>query len=84
VISWILWNIVVGLFFGSMGRLIAPGKQDISIPVTIAVGVAASFLGGLIAWIIPFGGGFFDFVIRVVLAVIGVIWAANRFARKPA
>ena len=45
IISWILWGLVVGL----IARLVLPGRQPIGLPWTIALGVAGSLIGGLIA-----------------------------------
>jgi len=45
IISWILWGLVVGL----IARLVLPGRQPIGLLWTIALGVAGSLIGGLIA-----------------------------------
>jgi uncharacterized membrane protein YeaQ/YmgE (transglycosylase-associated protein family) len=44
-LSWIFW----GLFVGAIARLLLPGRQSIGIIWTIALGVAGSLLGGLLA-----------------------------------
>ena len=40
--------IVVGLIAGALARLIVPGRQDLSIPMTIALGIVGSFIGGFL------------------------------------
>lgn len=45
ILSWIFW----GLFVGAIARLLLPGRQKIGILWTIALGVAGSIIGGLIA-----------------------------------
>jgi uncharacterized membrane protein YeaQ/YmgE (transglycosylase-associated protein family) len=45
IVSWIVW----GLFVGAFARLLLPGRQAIGCLWTIAVGVAGSIIGGLIA-----------------------------------
>jgi uncharacterized membrane protein YeaQ/YmgE (transglycosylase-associated protein family) len=45
ILSWIFW----GLFVGAIARLLLPGRQKIGILWTIAIGVAGSIIGGLIA-----------------------------------
>jgi uncharacterized membrane protein YeaQ/YmgE (transglycosylase-associated protein family) len=45
IFSWIVW----GLFVGAIARLLLPGRQKIGILWTIALGVAGSLTGGLIA-----------------------------------
>jgi uncharacterized membrane protein YeaQ/YmgE (transglycosylase-associated protein family) len=38
---------VIGLVVGAFARLALPGRDPMSIPMTIAVGLAGSFIGGL-------------------------------------
>jgi uncharacterized membrane protein YeaQ/YmgE (transglycosylase-associated protein family) len=42
--------LIVGLIAGALARLIVPGRQDISIPTTIAVGIVGSFVGGFLGY----------------------------------
>ncbi|MDQ3849872.1 MAG: GlsB/YeaQ/YmgE family stress response membrane protein [Actinomycetota bacterium] len=39
---------LIGLVVGAFARLALPGRDPMSIPMTIAIGLAGSFLGGLI------------------------------------
>lgn len=51
-IQSIIGAIVIGLIIGALARLILPGKQSIPIWLTILVGIAAAFIGSLIAnWV---------------------------------
>ncbi len=73
-VSWIAYIIsmlVIGLILGSLARLALPGRDPITIPQTIAVGIAGSFIGGLIAYALfgRAGGGLF---LPFVCAVLGV------------
>jgi uncharacterized membrane protein YeaQ/YmgE (transglycosylase-associated protein family) len=43
--------IVEGLIVGALARLVLPGRDPISIPGTIVLGLVGSFLGGVIAWL---------------------------------
>lgn len=45
LLSWIFW----GLFVGAIARLLLPGRQKIGILWTVALGVAGSIVGGLLA-----------------------------------
>ena len=45
IISWLVWGFVVGL----LARGIRPGRQAIGCWWTIALGIAGSLLGGLVA-----------------------------------
>ena len=38
-----------GLIIGAFARLALPGRDPMSIPMTIGIGVAGSFVGGMIA-----------------------------------
>jgi uncharacterized membrane protein YeaQ/YmgE (transglycosylase-associated protein family) len=82
MIGTILWAIIGGAIIGVLARLILPGRQNISIWLTIGVGIAAALIGGLIAdWL---GVGETDgidwirHIIQVLLAVL-FVWLAARF-----
>jgi len=82
-ITGIITAIVVGLIIGALGRLFAPGKQNISIIATILVGIIAAFLGALI---VPTeegdGFSFIQLVVQVALAVVGVLITAQLMGRR--
>jgi uncharacterized membrane protein YeaQ/YmgE (transglycosylase-associated protein family) len=44
--------IIIGLIAGALARLLVPGKQDISIPLTILIGIIGSFVGGFLGYLI--------------------------------
>jgi uncharacterized membrane protein YeaQ/YmgE (transglycosylase-associated protein family) len=44
--------IVIGLIAGALARLVVPGKQDISIVMTIVLGIVGSFVGGFLGYLI--------------------------------
>ena len=44
--------IVIGLVAGALARLLVPGRQDMSIPATILLGVIGSFVGGFIGYLL--------------------------------
>lgn len=52
MLGFIIGLIVVGLIAGALARLIVPGKQDMSIPMTILLGVIGSFVGGFLGYLI--------------------------------
>lgn len=43
-----LWMLVVGLIVGALAKLIVPGRDPGGIIVTMLIGVAGSFLAGMI------------------------------------
>ncbi len=51
IISILSW-IVFGLVIGAIARFIMPGKQNIGLPLTIALGIVGSFAGGAISTLI--------------------------------
>lgn len=76
MISTIISAIVVGAIIGALARLILPGKQKISIVVTIIVGIVAALIGTVIAgWLgvsQTDGIDWIEVAIQVALAVVGV------------
>ena len=52
MVGLIITLIVVGLIAGALARLIVPGKQHMSIPMTIAIGMVGSFVGGLLGYLL--------------------------------
>jgi uncharacterized membrane protein YeaQ/YmgE (transglycosylase-associated protein family) len=76
-----LWFIVLlvvgGLLVGALGRLLHPGRDPMSVPMTIGLGVAAMLVAGLVVRpLLGFGGGFMTAVIIAVL----LVWAYGRLA----
>lgn len=52
MIGFIVSLIIIGLIAGAIARLLIPGKQKISIPMTILVGIIGSFIGGFLAYVL--------------------------------
>ena len=44
--------IVIGLIAGAVARLVVPGRQNLSIPLTILLGIIGSFVGGFLGYLI--------------------------------
>jgi len=44
--------IIIGLIAGAIARLLVPGKQDLSIPATIVIGIIGSFVGGFLGYLL--------------------------------
>jgi uncharacterized membrane protein YeaQ/YmgE (transglycosylase-associated protein family) len=90
VIGLIISAIVVGLIVGALGRLVVPGRQDMSIWLTIAIGIVAALIGSLIASALGVGDtrgiDWIKLIIQVALAAAGVALVVGRFAsgtRRP-
>jgi uncharacterized membrane protein YeaQ/YmgE (transglycosylase-associated protein family) len=72
VIAYLIILALEGLIIGALARLALPGRDPMSIPMTIAVGVAGSFIGGLLMLLITggrSGGGLFVAFATTVLLV---------------
>lgn len=49
---FIIQLIVIGLIAGAIARLLVPGKQNMSVGMTIVCGVIGSFIGGFLGYLI--------------------------------
>jgi uncharacterized membrane protein YeaQ/YmgE (transglycosylase-associated protein family) len=58
---------IVGVVVGGLARLALPGRDPMSIPMTIGVGLAGSFIGGLIGRAL-FGRGGGSILLSVICA----------------
>lgn len=65
--------IVAGLIIGALARLVKPGKQNLSLLMTLLLGLAGSVVGGLIANLIGTGDIWELNVIGFVVAVIASV-----------
>ena len=78
IITLILLLAVQGLIIGALARLAVPGRDPMSIWMTIGVGLAGSFVGGLLVYAI--GGedaAGWSFVAALLVAV-GIIVLLRR------
>ena len=80
----LLWLALTGLVVGALGRLVLPGRQDVSLLATALIGVAASLLGGILADLFHVGW-LIQFVVAVALAALGItLFASSEHRRTPA
>lgn len=78
----IIWTIVLGLVIGVIARFLHPGKENMGFFMTVFLGVAGSFVAGLVGQFFGWyrageGAGF----IASVLAAVGLLWAYGRLRR---
>lgn len=67
-----------GLLIGALARLVLPGKDPLSIPATLGVGLAGAFIGGLIVYAIAGeDGAGWSFVAALIVAV-GILMLIRR------
>ncbi|MGI8459967.1 MAG: GlsB/YeaQ/YmgE family stress response membrane protein [Propionibacteriaceae bacterium] len=75
MLGLIISIIVIGLIAGAVARLVVPGKQGMSIPMTILLGIVGSFVGGFLGYLIfghDSGGGFLQ-PAGIIGSIIGAI-----------
>lgn len=86
MITSIITAIIVGAIIGALARLIKPGRQNISVVLTVVVGIVAAVIGTFIARALGFadtnGFDFREFLVQLVLAVIGVGIVAGTNGRR--
>jgi uncharacterized membrane protein YeaQ/YmgE (transglycosylase-associated protein family) len=76
----IIWTIVLGFVIGVIAKFLHPGKENMGFVVTILLGIAGSFLAGVIGQFLGWyqageGGGFIASVVVaiILLAIYGKI-----------
>ena len=89
MIGLIISLIVIGLIAGALARLVVPGRQNLSIPMTILLGIIGSFVGGFLGFLIfqhdPMDGFFQPAgIIGSVIGAIIVLFLYTRFAGRGA
>ncbi|WP_440099820.1 GlsB/YeaQ/YmgE family stress response membrane protein [Streptosporangium sp. H16] len=78
--------IIIGAIIGALARLILPGRQNISIGLTLIVGIVAALVGSLIAGALGLantrGIDWWEHIIQLALAVLAVLLVVQMQARK--
>jgi uncharacterized membrane protein YeaQ/YmgE (transglycosylase-associated protein family) len=69
----IVWCII-GLIVGAVARVLVPGADGLSIPMTIFVGIAGALIGGAVGhWLVPFHGQLAGFLFAVAGAALIIV-----------
>jgi uncharacterized membrane protein YeaQ/YmgE (transglycosylase-associated protein family) len=75
-VTGIITALVIGLVIGILGRVVAPGRQNIPLWLTLLVGVVAALVGTAIAAALGVaataGIDWIELIIQVALAAVGV------------
>ena len=68
----IIWTIVLGFVIGVIAKLVHPGRENMGIIMTILLGIAGSFLAGIIGQLIGWykAGEGAGFIASVIVAII--------------
>jgi uncharacterized membrane protein YeaQ/YmgE (transglycosylase-associated protein family) len=80
----IIWTIVLGLVIGFVAKLVHPGKENMGFLMTILLGIAGSFLAGVIGQAIGWyrAGEGAGFIASVIVAVL-LLWIYGKIKGKP-
>jgi uncharacterized membrane protein YeaQ/YmgE (transglycosylase-associated protein family) len=85
-VTGIITAIIIGAIIGFLGRLVAPGKQDIPIWLTVVVGIVAAFIGTWLAGLFGVentrGIDWIELILQIVVAAIGVTVVAGIYGRR--
>jgi uncharacterized membrane protein YeaQ/YmgE (transglycosylase-associated protein family) len=77
LLAYLIIIVIQGLIFGALARLALPGRDPMSIPMTIGLGIAGSFIGGMIVYVLSGGaatGGFFV----AFACTVGLVYLVRR------
>lgn len=87
MIGLLLAMVLVGLLAGAIARLVVPGRDPMSIPATILLGLVGSFVGGFLADALfrsdaedrGFGpAGLFGSIVGAVIVLLVYRWVQTR------
>ncbi|HEX5782043.1 MAG TPA: hypothetical protein VFX80_08980 [Solirubrobacteraceae bacterium] len=78
LVLYLIFLALFGLVVGAFARLALPGKDPMSLFATMALGLAGSFIGGIVVYIIT-GGDYYGagFLVSLVCAV-GILYFIRR------
>ncbi|WP_266290867.1 GlsB/YeaQ/YmgE family stress response membrane protein [Nocardia sp. NBC_00802] len=89
-----MWNaivqicgfLIIGAVVGVLARMLKPGKENMSMGMTLVLGMAAALIAGVIASLIGVGSitelNFWGFVLAVIAAVVLLFAVESMGARK--
>lgn len=70
----IIGFLIAGLIIGALARLIKPGKQNLSLLMTLLLGVGGAVVGGIVASLLGTGDigelNVLGFIVAVIAAVL--------------
>ena len=76
LIAFLIWLAVTGLVIGALARLALPGPDPMGIGMTILIGLAGSFIGGIITSLIA-GRNAWSFLVAVAVST-GIVYLIRR------
>ena len=79
LISFLIALLFTGLVVGALGRLLLPGRDPMSIPATIGVGILATLIAGLVSSALL--GRNAGSLLLSVLVAVGIVYVIRRNRR---
>jgi uncharacterized membrane protein YeaQ/YmgE (transglycosylase-associated protein family) len=78
LVLYLIFLALFGLIVGAFARLALPGRDPMSLFATMALGLAGSFIGGILVYVIT-GGDYYGagFLVSLVCAV-GILYFIRR------
>lgn len=87
MISTIIGAVISGLIIGALARLVLPGRQNISIIMTIVLGILGSFIGSWLTYYLGYrnsNGGFewIPLLVGVAVAALLIVLYGSMTGRR--
>lgn len=87
MIGTIIGAIIGGLIIGALARLVLPGKQNISLLMTIVLGILGSLIASWLVYQLGYNnsnGGFqwIPFIVGIIVAAILIVIYGNVAGRR--
>jgi uncharacterized membrane protein YeaQ/YmgE (transglycosylase-associated protein family) len=76
LLAFLISLALLGLVVGALGRLALPGPDPMGIGMTIAIGLAGSFIGGFLTSLVA-GRNAWSFLVAVACAT-GIVYVIRR------
>jgi uncharacterized membrane protein YeaQ/YmgE (transglycosylase-associated protein family) len=80
LIFYLIILLFVGLFVGALARLLLPGPDPMSVPMTALVGVCGTLSAGLFSWYVLHRHGGAGLLLSVLFSML-VVWIYRRSHR---
>lgn len=78
LIVFILLALLNGLIVGGLARLLLPGEDPMGIGTTIAIGIAGSFVGGLISYYVLGDDNWLANLAIALAVAVGLVYLVRR------
>ena len=73
MLGTIIGLIIIGLIAGFIARAVVPGRQNLTVPQTLLLGIVGSFVGGFLGYLILHKGNGFVQPSSWIGSIIGAI-----------